>query len=85
MAVKCSVKIAGDYALVHAVDSSLRGLRFDISKTGCRMYENTRQQSKEFFDEIVRWCGERPTNADSVSKSIQLFLVARRIELGLPA
>lgn len=85
MAVKCTVQIAGDYAVVLTADSTSRGLRFDISKTGCRMYENTRQQSKEFFDEIIKWCGERPANADSVSKSIQMYLAARRRELGLLA
>jgi len=85
MAVNCSVKIAGDYAHVQAVDSSMRGIRFDISKTGCRMYESTRQQSKELFDEIVNWCGEIPANAESVSRMLQMFLVARRRELGLPA
>jgi len=85
MAVKCSVKIAGDYAHVQAVDSTMRALRFDISKMGCRMYENSRQQSKEFFDEIINWCGEIPANADVVSKNLQMFLVARRRELGLPA
>jgi len=85
MAVLCSVTIKGDYAVVLPQGSIERGLRFDISKSGCRMYENTRQQSKDFFDEIVRWCGERPGNADVISRSIQMFLSARRRELGLLA
>lgn len=85
MAVKCSVKIAGDYAHVQAVDSPTRSLRFDVSKTGCRLYENTRQQSKDFFEEIVNWCGEIPANADAVSKMLQMYLLTRRRELGLPA
>ncbi|MDO4496691.1 MAG: hypothetical protein Q4B58_02485 [Bacteroidales bacterium] len=85
MAQECTVSILGDYAMVHAQDSSLRGLRFDISKAGCRMYENSRQQSKDFFDEIIKWFGGRPANADSISKSLQLYLITRRREYGLPA
>lgn len=84
MAVNCSVQMAGDYAVVVTLNES-RSLRFDISKTGCRMYESTRQQSKEFFDEIVKWCGERPSNADSLSRSLQFYLSAKRRSLGLLA
>lgn len=85
MAVQCSVRIAGDYAMVQASETSLQNLRFDISKPSCRVYENTRQQSREYLEEIVKWCGEQPMNADTLFRSLMMHLSVRRREMGLLA
>ena len=83
MAILCSVQIAGDYAVVTAEDAALRQLRFDLSKNYSRCYENTRQQARDYLEEIVRWCGEKPLNVDHVLKSLMMYLFGRRREMGL--
>ena len=85
MALECSVKIAGDYALVQAEKTGRRRLRFDLSKGYCRCYENTREQAKSYLEDIVNWFGERPQNMDSVLRSLMLHLAVRRREMGLSA
>ena len=85
MALKCSVKIAGDYALILAEKSGRRSLRFDLSKGYSRCYENTREQAKSYLEEIVSWFGERPQNVDTVLKSLLLHLTVKRREMGLSA
>lgn len=85
MAVLCSFKIDGDYALVQAAVSHSNALRFDLTKAYCRCYENAREQTREYVEEIVRWCGERPQNLDFVSRSIMMDLFARRRRMGLIA
>lgn len=83
MAIQCSLKITGEYAVVTANDVSSKPLRFDLSKPCCRMYENARQQGKEYFEEILRWCGERPSNSDVLLRSFLLYLMTRRRQMGL--
>ena len=83
MAVQCSVKIAGDYALVQTETSGNRSLRFDLSKNYSRCYENTKDQAKAYLEEIVNWCGERPQNIDAVVKSLMMHLFVKRHQLGL--
>lgn len=84
MAVLCSVKITGDYALVQA-EKRERKLRFDLSKDYSRCYENTKEQAKAYLEEIIQWCGERPQNVDHVLKSLMMYLFVRRQEMGLVA
>lgn len=85
MAIQCSVKIAGDYALVQANLSKIPFLRFDLSKACCRCYENSREQTREYLEEIIRLCGERPQNLELVSRSLMMDLFARRRQMGLLA
>lgn len=84
MAVSCSVTIKGDYALIQSREQQ-RNLRFDLSKSYSRCYENTREQAKAYLEEIVKWCGERPQNVDHVLKSLMMYLIVRRREMGLSA
>jgi len=84
MAVSCSVKIAGDYALVQS-EKRHRMLRFDLSKSYSRCYENTKDQAKAYLEEIVKWCGEKPQNVDSLLKSLMMDLFVRRQQMGLTA
>lgn len=84
MATSCTVKIAGDYALVQSEKRS-RTLRFDLSKNSSQCYENTKDQTKAYLEEIVKWCGEKPQNFDSVFKSLMFYLLVRRREMGLIA
>jgi len=85
MSVICSVKIAGNYALVESVEMLNRSLRFDLSLSSSRCYENTREQAKAYLEEIVKWCGEKPQNVDSVLKALMLHLFVVRREMGLVA
>ncbi len=86
MALECSVKIAGDYALVQAERTSgHRLLRFDLSKSYSRCYESAREQARSYLEDIVNWFGERPQNVDSVLRSLMLHLTVRRREMGLSA
>jgi len=84
MAVSCSVKIAGDYALVQS-EKRHRMLRFDLSKSYSRCYENTKDQAKAYLEEIVKWCGEKPQNVDSLLNSLMMDLFVRRQQMGLTA
>ena len=85
MATFCSVKIAGDYALVGTERQNTTSLRIDMSKAYCRCYENTREQARDYLEEIVRWCGERPQNLDYVLRCLMMDLFARRRQMGLLA
>lgn len=85
MSVNCYVKIAGDYALINAEESKHRVLRFDLSKSYSQCYENTREQSKSYVEEIVHWLGEKPKNLEFVLKSLMMHLFVRRKEMGLVA
>lgn len=85
MALHCSVKIAGNYALVQTEEPRRRMLRFDLSKSYSRCYENTRDQARSYLEEIVKWCGGSPQNVDSVLRSLMMHLVVRRREMGLSA
>lgn len=84
MAVSCSVKIAGDYALVKS-EKRHRMLRFDLSKNYSRCYENSKDQARSYLEEIVRWCGEKPQNVDNLLKSLMMYLFVKRQQMGLVA
>ncbi|MBE6331817.1 MAG: hypothetical protein E7070_05890 [Bacteroidales bacterium] len=60
-------------------------MRFDLSKSYSRCYENTREQAKSYLEDIVSWFGERPQNVDTVLKSLLLHLTVKRREMGLSA
>ena len=83
MAILCSLQITGDYAVITADHGPQNILRFDMTKPCCRMYESARQQGKEYLEEIVKWCGENPANSESILRSILLYLMARRRQMGL--
>ena len=85
MAILCDVTITGDYAVVSSEIEGLRALRLDLSKNYSRCYENTREQTKSCLEEIINWCGERPQNVDNVLKSLMLYLMVRRRQMGLIA
>ena len=85
MAVFCSVKISGDYAVVKSEEANLRALRFDLSKSYSRCYENTKDQTKSYLEEIVNWCGERPQNVENVLRSLMMYLTVKRRQMGLTA
>ena len=85
MALQCSLQIHQDYAEVHALnDPSLRCLKFDMSDTYCRIFETTKQQSRDYLEEIVRWArGIRPDNMETLVRSIHTYLSAKRRAIGM--
>ena len=83
MAVECSIRIYDDYAEVKSSDLALGSLFLDTSLNYCRIFETTKQQSRDYLDELVNWCGEKPDNIDHIIKSILLYLTVKRREAGL--
>lgn len=58
-------------------------LRLDMSPFYCRLFECTRDQSRDYVEEILRWAGDDIENFDYVSTSIMHCTAARRRSLGL--
>ena len=83
--MECSIRIFKDYAVVKSDNASLGTLKFDMSLPYCRIFETTKQQSRDYLEEIINWCGERPENIDSILKSILLYVSVRRREAGMTA
>ncbi len=81
--MKCSISIFNDYAVVKADDASLGTLKFDMSLPYCKIFETTKQQSRDYVEELVHWCGGRPDNIDTIAKSILLYVAVKRREAGL--
>lgn len=81
--MECSISIFNDYAVVKSDDASLGTLKFDMSLSYCKIFETTKQQSRDYVEELVRWCGERPDNIDTIVKSILLYVSVKRREAGL--
>ncbi len=83
MAVECSIRIYDEYAVVESNKDTLGSLFLDTSLSYCRIFETTKQQSRDYIDELISWCGEKPDNIDHIIKSILLFLTVKRRQAGL--
>lgn len=79
--MECSVRLEKDTVIVIS-DTKANPLRMSITKPYCRLFESTRDQSRDYVEEVVRWCGDYPTNFDSFSKSLMLHTAARRKQFG---
>jgi hypothetical protein len=81
--MECSIRIMNDYAFVQSDKSGLGTLKFDMSLPCCRVFETTKQQSRDYLDELIDWCGETPSNIDTIARSIFMYLTVRRREAGM--
>lgn len=79
--MECSVSLEKDSVVVIS-DAVSTPLRMSITKPYCRLFESTRAQSRDYVDEVVRWCGDYPSNFDSFSRNLMHFTAARRKHFG---
>jgi len=80
--MQCSVKINGEYAVVSSNEKT-DTLKLDFSSHYCKIFESAKQQSRDYLDELLRWCGTRPENLESLNRSLHMFLLVRRQQIGL--
>lgn len=79
--MECAVSLEKDTVVVVSEVRS-NPLRLSITKNYCRLFESTREQSRDYVEEVVRWCGDYPDNFDSFSKNLMLYTAARRKQFG---
>lgn len=79
--MECAVSIEKD-TMVIVSDAKSTPLRLSITKPYCHLFESTRDQSRDYVDEVVRWCGGYPANFDAFSKKLMHFTAARRKQFG---
>ena len=79
--MECAVRIEKDSVIVTS-DAKARPLRMNISKPYCRLFESTHDQSRDYVEEVVRWCGDYPSNFDSFSNNLMHYTAARRKQFG---
>lgn len=79
--MECSIKIEKDSVVVSS-DVKSSPLRMSITKSYCRLFESTSDQSRDYVEEVVRWCGGYPENFDLFSKNLMLYTAARRKQYG---
>lgn len=80
--MECNVDLDRDIVTVFA-DNKETPLRLSINEHYCKLFETTRDQSRDYLEEVVRWCGCYPTNFDRVSKNLMHYTAARRKMIGL--
>ncbi len=79
--MECAISIENDSVLVKPGEKF--PLRLDISKRYCSLYENSRSQARDYLEEVVSWCGQQPTNFESLVKGLLLHTAARRKMFGM--
>lgn len=79
--MECEVRIEKDTVVVSS-DIKANPLRMNINKSYCRLFESTRDQSRDYVEEVVRWCGDYPANFDSFSRNLMLYTAAQRKQFG---
>ena len=75
--MKCIVDIT-DNIVVRNEAHPMQMLRLEMSRFYCRLFETTRDQSRDYLDEILRWTDDNLENYDYVSNNLMHFTAARR-------
>ncbi|MBR3029482.1 MAG: hypothetical protein IKH58_15210 [Bacteroidales bacterium] len=75
--MKCIVDI-NDNIVVRNEANPMQMLRLEMSRFYCRLFETTRDQSRDYLDEILRWTDDNLENYDYVSNNLMHFTAARR-------
>ncbi len=79
--MECAISIEKDSVLV---DPGVKfPLRLDISKRYCQLYENSRAQTRDYAEEVIEWCGQQPSNFESLVKNLLIHTAARRKKFGM--
>ena len=79
--MECAISIEKDTVLVTPTERF--PLRLDISKRYCQLYENSRSQARDYLEDVIKWCGQQPSNFDSLVKNLLLHTAARRKKFGM--
>ena len=61
--MKCIVDI-NDNIVVRNEANPMQMLRLEMSRFYCRLFETTRDQSRDYLDEILRWTDDNLENYD---------------------
>ncbi|MBR5068063.1 MAG: hypothetical protein IKX25_01540 [Bacteroidales bacterium] len=75
--MKCIVDI-NDNIVVRNEANPVQMLRLDMSRFYCRLFETTRDQSRDYLEEILQWTDGNLENYDYVSNNLMHFTAARR-------
>ena len=75
--MKCIVDI-NDNIVVRNEANPMQMLRLEMSRFYCRLFETTRDQSRDYLDEILRLTDDNLENYDYVSNNLMHFTAARR-------
>lgn len=80
--MKCIVDVNNDI-IVRNADNPLQSLHLNLSRIYCRLFETTREQSRDYLDEILEWADGNIENFDYVSTNIMHVTAAHRRHFGL--
>ncbi len=75
--MKCIVDV-NDNIVVRNEANPLQMLRLDASRIYCRLFETTRDQSRDYLDEILEWSHGELENYEYVSNNLMHLTAARR-------
>lgn len=73
----CQVSIS-DFLIIRNADKPDQQLSLDISRFYCRLFETTRDQCRDYLDEIMHWAGGVIDNYDYLSDSLFHHTFVRR-------
>lgn len=79
--MECAISIENDSVLVKPAERF--PLRLDISKHYCLLYENSRSQARDYLEEVINWCGQQPSNLETIARNLMLHTAARRKKFGM--
>lgn len=73
----CSFDL-GETLIVKNQDNPSQTLHLDMSRFYCRLFENARDQSRDYLEEIMKWADGNVENFDYVSANLMHCTAARR-------
>ncbi len=79
--MNCDIILENDSFVVSSA-SKPTPLRMNITKSYCKLFESSLDQSRDYVEEVVRWCGCYPSNFDKFSKNLMHYTAARRKQYG---
>lgn len=75
--MKCQLDIE-EFLIVRNVEDPQQMIHLDISPFYCRLFETTRDQCRDYLEEIMNWAGGNVENYEYVSDNLMHFTSARR-------
>jgi len=78
----CNIDL-NETLVVRNQENPCQALHLDISRFYCRLFETTRDQSRDYLEEILKWTDGKVENYDDVSTSLMHCTAARRRYYGL--
>lgn len=75
--MNCQLEIT-DVLTVSDRENPQRALHLDISRFYCRLFETTRDQCRDYLEEIMRWADGNIENYEYLSENLMHCTTARR-------